>query len=246
MGALDDVRLSENNDPRCACILLLDTSGSMVGAPIDALNEGLRAFQQDIQLDDLAKRRVEIAIVTFGKDNVRIWEWDRGHIASVDGTHSMPLYQNAYWVEAGQFQAPVLDVGGGTPMGPAIERALDLLRERKTQYREYGIPFYRPWVFLITDGEPDSGWESAAARVQREDNEQAKGVAFFTVGVPPNANLRILARIAPPHRQPLMLNSVASFKQMFVWLSQSQGRVSAGEVGSQTTLPPIGWGSVDE
>ena len=55
-----------NPDPRCACVLLLDTSGSMNGAPIEALNAGLQAFQSDIQEDALAKRRVEIAIVTFG------------------------------------------------------------------------------------------------------------------------------------------------------------------------------------
>src|ERR1022692_2452903 len=57
---------AENPDPRCACVLLLDTSGSMSGSPIDALNQGLQTFQSDIQEDALAKRRVEIAIVTFG------------------------------------------------------------------------------------------------------------------------------------------------------------------------------------
>jgi hypothetical protein len=35
-----------NADPRCACVLLLDTSGSMDGAPIKALNEGLKAFER--------------------------------------------------------------------------------------------------------------------------------------------------------------------------------------------------------
>ena len=42
------VEFAENPEPRCPCILLLDTSGSMSGPPIEALNEGLKAFKNDI------------------------------------------------------------------------------------------------------------------------------------------------------------------------------------------------------
>ena len=44
----DAVEFAENPEPRCPCILLLDTSGSMKGEPLDALNEGLRTFQQEL------------------------------------------------------------------------------------------------------------------------------------------------------------------------------------------------------
>jgi hypothetical protein len=37
------VEFAENPEPRCACVLLLDTSGSMAGEKIDSLNEGLKA-----------------------------------------------------------------------------------------------------------------------------------------------------------------------------------------------------------
>ena len=60
MSTLDDIRFIENPDPRCACVLLLDNSGSMRGEPINALNEGLRVFQEEIQRDDLARRRTEL------------------------------------------------------------------------------------------------------------------------------------------------------------------------------------------
>jgi uncharacterized protein with von Willebrand factor type A (vWA) domain len=36
-----DSDFAENPEPRCACLLLLDTSGSMQGAPIRELNAGL-------------------------------------------------------------------------------------------------------------------------------------------------------------------------------------------------------------
>jgi uncharacterized protein YegL len=59
------VEFAENPEPRCACVLLLDTSGSMAGEKIDALNEGIRTFKEELQGDPLASRRVEVAIVTF-------------------------------------------------------------------------------------------------------------------------------------------------------------------------------------
>ena len=62
----DAVEFAENPEPRCPCVLLLDTSGSMRGAPLDALNAGLEAFQQEIGRDTLASRRVEVAVVAKG------------------------------------------------------------------------------------------------------------------------------------------------------------------------------------
>ena len=38
-------------EPRCPCVLLLDTSSSMQGLPIDALNQGLRTFKDELMKD---------------------------------------------------------------------------------------------------------------------------------------------------------------------------------------------------
>ena len=38
----------------------------MSGEPIRKLNEGLRLFKEDVMTDELARNRVEVAIVTFG------------------------------------------------------------------------------------------------------------------------------------------------------------------------------------
>ena len=61
----DLVEFTDNPEPRCACVLLLDTSGSMHGPPIQALNEGIRAFKTELEGDSLASLRVETAIVSF-------------------------------------------------------------------------------------------------------------------------------------------------------------------------------------
>ncbi|MGL5510016.1 MAG: vWA domain-containing protein, partial [Microcoleaceae cyanobacterium] len=61
----ESVEFAENPEPRCPCVLLLDTSASMTGSPIQALNEGLRTFKEDLVKDDLASKRVEIAVISF-------------------------------------------------------------------------------------------------------------------------------------------------------------------------------------
>ena len=218
MNRLDAaVEFATNPDPRCPCVLLLDTSYSMHGPRIAALNDGLRAFATDIRDDALAQRRVEVAIVTFG----------HGGVQTVQD-----------FVTAGQFAAPALTAHNGTPMGEAIHRALDLLRDRKAQYRASGVPYYRPWVFMITDGAPTDDWQSAAQRVRAE--KEANGMAFFAVGVA-DADMQTLARIAV--RRPVQLQGL-HFAEMFLWLSQSQKRVSASRVGEQSVLPPVGWAAV--
>ena len=60
--------LVANPEPRCPCLLLLDTSGSMSGRPIEELNQGLRVFKEELTSDDMAMQRVEVAVITFGQD----------------------------------------------------------------------------------------------------------------------------------------------------------------------------------
>jgi uncharacterized protein YegL len=203
-----------NPDPRCACVLLLDTSGSMDGGPISALNQGLQAFQEDIQNDPLAKRRIELAIVTFG--------------GSVRKEHD--------FVSAGNFVAPTLVAGGGTPMGEAIALGVQLVKDRKAEYKSNGVPYYQPWIFLITDGAPGDDWQSAATMIKAEMS--AKALTCFAVGVE-GANMDILSSITP---RALKLDGL-KFKELFLWISQSQKRVSASKPGEQTPLPQIGFGS---
>ena len=221
MGTLDNVEFTDNPDPRCPCMLLLDTSGSMAGNKIDQLNKGLITFQEDINKDDLARRRCEVAIVTFGNEGVQ-------------------TFQN--FVTADEFMPPRLQAGGGTPMGDAIYRGLELLNERKQTYKKNGISYYRPWLFLITDGEPtDNKWLDAAQRVREE--AARKGLAFFVIGVE-GANMEKLRQIATPDRSPALLQGT-QFAELFLWLSKSQQRISSSKLGEQVSLPSTdGWKAI--
>ncbi len=210
----------ENPENRCPVILLVDTSGSMAGGPIEALNEGLRTFRETVLQDEQASLRVDVAIVGFGP---------------------VELLQD--FVTIDQLNPPHLVANGLTPMGEAISFALDLLESRKVTYRANGIQYYRPWVFLITDGAPNPGspWQQAAQRVQMA--EQQRKLSFFAVGVQ-GADMNTLSQVAPPMRPPLMLNGL-DFKSMFLWLSDSMVRVSSSTVGGDmVALPPVGWGQI--
>ena len=229
---LDELGFAENPEPRCPVVLLLDTSASMRGEPIAELNRGLREFADAIRDDPLASLRVEAAVVAFG-----------GSVQALDvrgGGGSIPFDAGQAFVTVDQFQPPTLKAHGDTPMGEAMRRALTLLRERKDLYRQQGLDYFRPWIFLITDGEPnDAGWESAADLARQE--EDRKGVLIFPVGVE-DANLKTLARFA--HAQPLKLNGLA-FREFFEWVSASLSAVAQSRPGEQVALPPTGWGTID-
>ncbi|WP_375469414.1 VWA domain-containing protein [uncultured Nostoc sp.] len=208
----------ENPENRCPVILLLDTSGSMSGQPIQELNRGLAAFKADVLKDSQASLSVEVAMITFGP--------------------IVKLIQD--FVTIDQFTSPILEVGGLTPMGAAIEYALDFLENRKQTYKDNGILYYRPWVFLITDGEPNDSWQLAAQRL-REAEAQSR-LSFFAVGVK-DADMNILKQISPPQRPPVTLNGL-DFRELFVWLSASMKRVSSGKVGQAVALPAMGWSQI--
>jgi len=208
-----------NPEPRCPCVLVLDTSGSMGGAPITELNAGIAEFHRAVSSDDLAAKRVEIAIVTFGDGGVQ-------------------LVQDFVTMDC--FRPPQLTEGGLTPMGEALRLALSKLAERKAAYQQAGIDYYRPWVFLITDGVPTDEWQSAASMVRAA--EAGKNLSFFAVAVQ-GADIAVLSQIAPPQRPPLALQGLR-FADLFQWLSRSLGKVSQSKVDEQVSLPPVGWAVV--
>ena len=209
MSALEEsVEFVVNPQPRCACVLIVDTSGSMSGGGrIDALNAGLKTFHEELVRDEFASKRIEVAIVEFNSQ-VRVVN---------------------DFVTAQEFFPPTLTAGGNTDMAGGVNKALDLLDQRKRQYSSNGVPYFRPWAFLITDGEIDNP-QLVAQRVSLEEAKQ--GVAFFAVGVGEAREDSLRAISVRPHK---MLSGI-KFKELFVWLSASLRTVCKSVPGEMVAL----------
>jgi uncharacterized protein YegL len=210
---------AENPEPRVPCILLLDTSGSMRGQPIMELNTGIKRLKDELITDKLASKRVELSIINFGPPQVLV-----------------------DWYTADMFQPPELEAANDTPMGAAIELAIQRVEDRKQVYRQQGIAYYRPWIWLVSDGAPTDSWHNSANQVRV--GEEARKFAFFAVGVE-NANMEILSKIST--RQPVKLKGLR-FSDMFIWLSKSMSQISHSQTSDEIKLlppsTPQGWATV--
>jgi uncharacterized protein YegL len=212
---------AENPEPRVPCVLILDVSSSMAGDAITQLNEGLIAYKDELSADSLASKRVEVSVITFGSEVKTLCDF----------------------TTAAHFSPPTLQANGLTYMGQAVALAIESLERRKQEYKSHGISYYRPWLFLISDGAPnDPNWEESAAKAVA--SEKAKAFKMFCVGVE-GADLDVLRRFSLS--EPVKLKGLR-FRDMFLWLSRSQQSVSRSTPGQEVPLvnpaTPTGWASI--
>ncbi|HZG67159.1 MAG TPA: hypothetical protein VEZ12_10475 [Herpetosiphonaceae bacterium] len=216
MSLIPDVAFAENTSQRLPCVIVLDGSTSMCGEPIVALNAGLKTLADDLKSDSTARQRVRLLVLRIGEPDVQVV---------------------TDWTDAIDFEPPTIVANGATPLGAGVRRALLEIEEQKRQFDDNGIPFNRPWLFIMTDGEPtDPDWEDAAAECCAA--EAAGKLTAFCIGVGRGANLGQLARFSS--RSPKLLEA-AHFKEFFLWLSRS------AKVGSQkATSEPTQMAATDD
>ncbi len=206
----EDVEFIENPEPRCPCVLLVDTSSEMGGKAIKALNQGMIHFREELLTDDLAAKRVEVSVVAFG-----------------------PTRIESHFQNPEDFYPPKLKADGDAPLGEAIDLAIQLVGDRKETYKEAGVQYYRPWVILISDGRPTDDWETSAELIRGLENDGS--LAFWTIGTQ-TADMDLLSLISI--RDPLRLDGMR-FHDLFAWLGKSLQAVSYSRVDEEVELPSM-------
>ena len=211
--------LINNPTARVPICLCLDTSRSMEGDAIRELNDGVRLFYNSIKEDDVAQYSAEISIVTFGGSQAEC----KADFASLQI----------------QPYPPVLSAFGMTPMGEAVNMALDLLERRKNEYKDAGIDYYQPWLVLMTDGNPN-GRKSELDRAMRRSTEMVNNrkLTVFPIGIGRAADMNALAGFSPKW-QPLRLQGL-KFREFFQWLSQSVSTTSQSMPGEKIEIDKDG------
>lgn len=203
--------VAENYEQKCLCVLVLDVSGSMRGKRIEELNKGLQDFYNEISGDETTSQRLEVSIITFG---------------SFAKTIQTPkLVEN--------FTMPNLTAEGSTVLVSAVNQAIDLVAERKNWYKSTNQTYYRPWIILMTDGEPDSDQNVDKLSERIKQDTQNKHYAFLPIGVE-GANMNVLSKIQGDIK-PMKLQGT-KFSSFFKWLSASMGTIVNAEAGEQVDI----------
>lgn len=207
--------------PFAPCVLLIDCSASMQsGDAIGEVNRGLKQFAVEVNDDELARNRADIAVVALQDPGLRV---------------------EAPFALARDFRPPNLSAEGATPMGGAINLGLKSIQARRAEYRSRGATAYAAMMFLITDGEPTDNVTQAVS--QAHELERARKLNFFCIGTK-DANFNTLATISPPDRAPAKLEA-GKFRELFKWISDSLSVTAKSRPGEQPPLPPAqGWMSV--
>lgn len=209
--------------PVCLC---LDTSGSMAGMPIDELNEGVRLFYEAIREDETALYSAEVSIVTFGG-------YDAQCIVDFASLEVQP-------------NVPTLTANGMTPMGEAVNMGLDLLEQRKAEYKDRGVDYYQPWLVLMTDGGPNGDPAELSRAINRTvDAVNQRKLTVFPIGIGSDADMDVLAQFSPK-RSPVKLQGL-KFREFFAWLSKSVSKTSQSTPGESVKLDfegMKGWGEL--
>jgi uncharacterized protein YegL len=146
--------------------------------------------------------------------------------------------------EIRDFHPPELLASGNTPMADALALAVAGLEQRKVQYRKAGLEYLRPWLILMTDGQPTDArtyFDETIAHLNALERKQS--LLVFPIAVGEDADLAALGRTSIA-RSPVRLRDVASFGEFFAWLAASLS-VTSQSVSGQVPLPPLdGWAAV--
>lgn len=188
--------------------LLLDTSGSMEGAPIESVRLGVEVFQREVSEDPFARDVVRVGVITFGSD------------AQLVTGGLVPI---------ANLQIPHLVASGVTRLDLAFQVLLESMdRDVKHPVKGGTKGDWRPMVFVLTDGRPtdengnvtDRLWRPARDAVINRPKGKNKPSVIVAVGCGPDVDDETLKDISTGTAFRIS-GSGASFTALFQYITRS-------------------------
>lgn len=201
---------------RLPVYLLLDTSGSMYGEPIEAVKNGVQTLISSLRSDPYALETAYLSVITFNSSAQQV----------------TPL------TELAAFQQPKIDASGCTAMGEALTLLAQKTDSEVTKTTNDQKGDWRPLVFILTDGEPTDDLNKGIAEFKKRKFGM---VVACAAGM--GANTNTLKQITENVVQ-LDTADGESIKQYFKWVSASisTSSKSVEDTGCEATtlseLPP--------
>jgi len=197
---------------RLPVYLLIDTSYSMEGEALEAVQNGLDSLVTALRRDPQALETAYLSIIEFNSTAKQLEELK----------------------ELSEFQVPTLKTNGMTSMGEALKVLVESI---KREVINSGRRDWRPIVFLFTDGEPTDDLQEGIKALRT-----IKTGIFVACAAGPNANINELKKIteAIVRLDEADSNSIAAFfKWVSSSISTSSQQVDAGkETNGIGELPP--------
>ena len=192
---------------KLAAMVAIDTSLSM---PEDELNEAYACFLSDLKSNLDVCGKVEIGVVTFD-----------------DSAHIMQPFGSVYDMEPLKFSC-----GGTTSLHAACDLSLEELRIRNKQYEKLRTPYYRNWLIILTDGQPNDPENGA---IKRLVEAQEKEVIVYPIAIGEHADIKYLKSITTTGK--VLKAGRDNLTDIFEWISRSFRAVSESSPGDVVVLP---------
>ena len=176
------------------CVIVADcieNSGDSSGNEIElALREFNNALQHDVNYRD----KLDVCVMCSGKV---ILSFRRGE----------------------DFQIPFVPSGHSCSLDDALESAIELIELRKKEYRQNGINYSRPLLYVLSDGQTADCTSVSATKVRLQRYIEAKKLHYFPIGIG-NANIGALQSYYPAdaYAKPVLSASARNFcETFFTW-----------------------------
>src|SRR5574344_1149760 len=180
---------------RLPIYFLVDVSESMVGEPIEQVQNGMRTIIQELRVDPYALETAFVSVIAFAGKAVSL----------------SPL------TELYKFYPPTFPVGGGTSLGSAMNFLMDDMDKsiQKTTMEAKGD--WKPIIFLFTDGTPTDDYNAA---FNRWNAKYRKGCNLIAISIGDNVNTQMLGQISDNVLR-LKDTDAESFSKFFKWVTAS-------------------------